>query len=192
MITPMEIQNHEFRFKWRGYEKEAVRHFLYAIAEDFENLIEQNHKMAQELAILRERVKDMESRDKVLKDTLVTAQQVKTDIHENAEKEAELIIKEAQLKADHVYDEVKQQLDHVRKQLRDIKRVRDDMLAESEMMVSRFSHFVEAERQVAVEADKLHGMILHRKQKQPVKQAADAKRKGRQKPLTIKEIKTGS
>ncbi len=164
MITPMEIQNHEFRTKWKGYEKEAVRHFLYAISEDFENLIEQNHKMAQELAVLRERVKDMESRDKVLKDTLVTAQQVKADLQENAEKEAELIIMEAQLKADKVYDEAKEQWNRVRKQLVEVRRVRDDLLAESEMMVSRFSHFVEAERQLATESDKLHSFVARKKE----------------------------
>ncbi len=159
MITPMDIQNHEFHVKWRGYEKDAVKHFLYSVAEDFEHLIEQNHKMAQELAILRERVKDIENRDKVLKDTLITAQQVKTEIHENAEKEADLLIKEAWLKADKVYEDAKGQVDKVGKQLVDVRRVRDDLLAEAEMMVSRFTHFVEAERQLSMESDKLHNFV---------------------------------
>lgn len=163
MITPMDIQNHEFQVKLRGYEKDAVKHFLYAVAEDFENLIEQNHKMAQELAVLRERVKDIENRDKVLKATLVTAQQVKTDIQENAEKEADLLLREAQLKADKVYEDAKGQVDRVNKQLADVRRVRDDLLAEAEMMVSRFSHFVEAERLLSMESDKLHSFVTRRK-----------------------------
>ena len=183
MITPMEIQNHDFSIQLRGYEKEAVRHFLYALAEEFETLIEQNHKMAQELAVLRERIKDMESRDRVLKDTLVTAQQVKTDIQENAEKEADLIIREAMLKADKVYEDAKSQLDKVRRQMVELRRIRDDMLAESEMMVSRFSHFVEAERQLAVESDKLHNFNLR---------TANTKEGPQPVPKPVKGVKTGS
>lgn len=155
MITPMEIQNHKFGTRWRGFDPEEVKHFLYAVAEEFQEQAEHNHKMAQELAILRERVKDMEGRDKVLKDTLVTAQQIKTDIGENAQKEAELIVKEAQLKADSLHEAARADLVKVRHQMMDLRRMRNDMLAESEMMVARFNHFVEAERLGSEEADKL-------------------------------------
>ena len=189
MITPMEIQNHEFRMQMRGYEKEAVKHFLYAVAEDFEAMIEQNHKMAQELAILRERIKDMESRDKVLKDTLITAQQVKKDIHESAEKEAELIVREAHLKADKIHENAKEQVNHVLEQLVDVRRVRDDLLAEAEMMVSRFGHFVEAERGLATESDKIQRFTSRKKKSaKPDRTIRDVPEPKR----VIKEIRSGS
>lgn len=155
MITPMEIQNHKFGTRWRGFDPEEVKHFLYAVAEEFQEQAEHNHRMAQELAILRERVKDMESRDKVLKDTLVTAQQIKTDISENANREAGLIVKEAQLKADTIHETARGELVKVRAQMLELRRMRNDMLAEAEMMVTRFNHFVEAERLSSEEADKL-------------------------------------
>ena len=155
----MEIQNHAFSSKWKGYDPEEVKHFLFAIAEDFENLIEQNHRMARELDLLSARVKDMESREKVLKDTLVMAQKVKSEIHENAEKEAELIIKEAQLKADAYYEEAREQVHREQRMQTEVRRVRNDMLAEAEMMVARFSHFVDAERQLADESDKVHNFV---------------------------------
>lgn len=167
MITPMEIQNHQFSTRWRGFNPEEVKHFLYAVAEEFEELSEKSHKMAQELAILRERVKDMEGRDKVLKDTLVTAQQIKTDISANAEKEAELIVKEAQLKADTLYETARGELAKVRAQMAELRRSRNDMLAEAEMMVSRFGHFVEAERAGAEEADKLQSFARKRRPAAP-------------------------
>ena len=183
MITPMELQNHKFTLKWKGFDQEEVKHFLYAISEDFANLIEKNHKMAQELAVLRERLKDMEARDMVLKDTLVTAQQLKVEVHENAEKEADLIVKEAQLKADSFYEEAKQEVERVRRQMLELRRVRNDLLAETEMMVTRFSHFVEAEREVAVESDKFHNFAVRTTSKpavspvQPVKTAAPTPRR---------------
>jgi len=155
VITPMEIQNHEFKVRLKGYEREAVRHFLYAVAEDFETAVEGNHQKTQELNALRARVADLESREKVLKDTLVTAQQIKAEIQRNAEKEAELIIREAQLKADGFYEDAKKQVAKLQAQIAELKRVRDDMLAEAEMMAARFGHFLDAERQQALETDKL-------------------------------------
>ena len=136
MTTPAEIQNHKFTVKWKGFEQEEVKHFLYAVSEEFESLIEENHRRSTELAVLRERVKDMEARDKVLKDTLITAQQIKTDINESAVKEAELIIKEAQLKADALHEKAREEVMRIRQQVAEVKRVRDDILAEAEMMVS--------------------------------------------------------
>ncbi|CAM2007806.1 DivIVA domain-containing protein [Acanthopleuribacter pedis] len=155
MITPLEIQNHEFTSRLRGFNPEEVKHFLYAVAEEFEKLIEQNHQMAQELAVSRERIKDMESREKVLKDTLVSAQQIKADIQENAVKEADLIVKEAQLKADALRERAREDVRTTQTHLADLRRTRNDLLAEAEMMVSRFTHFVEAERDLANEADAL-------------------------------------
>lgn len=151
----MEIQNHTFTRKWRGFDPEEVKHFLYAVSEEYEQHSERNHLLAQELAILRERVKVMEGRDKVLKDTLITAQQIKTDIGTNAEKEAELIIKEAQLKADAIHETARDSANKVRTQMTELRRLRNDMLAEGAMLVSRFNHFVEAEQSAAEEIDKL-------------------------------------
>lgn len=180
MITPMEIQNHEFKGKFWGYEKESVKHFLFAVAEDFETLLEQNHEMAKELAVLRERVKDMESRDKVLKDTLITAQQVRKDIQENAEKEAELTLREAHLEAEKIHDSARNEVERIRLQMAEIRRIRNDLLAEAEMMVARFSHFVEAERGSAQESDKILRMAFAKPKE------IDEPPRRRMRPITIK------
>lgn len=169
MIKPLEIQNHTFRKGWKGYDTDEVRQFLFAVAEDFASLLEHNHRMAHELSALKDRLHDMESRDKILKDTLVSAQQIKAEIQENAHKEAELLLKEAQMQADTIYEEARDQVEHVRRQLIDLQRVRGDLLAEAEIMVSRFNHFIEAERTSAKETSKLQTM-QSRKPKPKVQQ----------------------
>ncbi|MCB1042857.1 MAG: DivIVA domain-containing protein [Acidobacteria bacterium] len=155
MITPLEIQNQEFASKMRGLDPQEVKHFLYLLSEEFATLLEQNHEMSKELSVLRARVRDMEDRDKILKDTLISAQQIKREIHENAIKEAELTVREGQLKAEGLFEHAKKEVDKVARQVQEIRRVRNDMLAEVEMMVARFTHFVEAERHMAHESDKL-------------------------------------
>lgn len=162
MVTPLDIQKHQFSVKFKGFDREEVRHFLYAVSEEMESLLEQNQQMARESAVLREKVRMLSSRDKALKDTLVTAQQMKSDIHQNAEREAELLLKDAQLKADAYYDEAKKKVDQLLQQIGELRRVRNDILAETEMMVSRFTHFVEAEAELAQESDKLHNFVAKR------------------------------
>lgn len=169
MIKPLEIQNHTFRKVWKGFDQDEVRQFLFAVAEDFADLLETNHRMAHELSALKDRLHDMESRDKILKDTLVSAQQIKAEIQENAHKEAQLLLKEAQLQADKVYEDARDQVEYVRRQLSDLQRVRGDMLAEAEIMVSRFNHFIEAERASAQETSKLQALQV-RKQRPKVQE----------------------
>jgi len=176
MITPMEIQNKEFASKWKGFDPEEVKHFLYLMAEEFENLIERNHKVVREVSVLRERLKDLEARDKILKDTLISAQQIKTDIRENATKEADLILKEAQLKADAMFEAAKAKVNQLRQHMVDTRRVRDDLIAEAEMMINRFNHFVEAERQTASESDKLHNFNMRKKAEEAKKPTLTVRR----------------
>lgn len=162
MLTPLEIQNHEFAKKIQGYDRDEVRRFLYQVAESMESMVEQNHKIASELRVQKERVKDMESREKVLKDTLVSAQQIKADIRETAQREADLLMREAQLRADALYEDAKEAVDQLRSQLAALRRIRQDMLAESEMLVQRFNHFLEAEQNIAEEEDKVRKFTAKR------------------------------
>jgi len=159
-MTPLEIQNQEFKKTLKGFNCEEVKHFLYLISEEIENHLDDNRKLTQEVAVLRGRVKDMEDRDRILKDTLITAQQIKDEIHENAKKDGQLIIREGQLKAEVMYEDAKKQVDQVALQIMDLRRTRNDILAEVEMMVARFGHFVDVERGLSRESDKLHNFIL--------------------------------
>lgn len=160
MITPLEIQNHEFQIGFRGFHRDDVRHFLHLVAEEFQDLLEQNHALNQKMEVIQARLKDMEARDQVLKDTLITAQQIKREIQENAQKEADLAIKEGHLKAEEIVDQAKTQVNRVSLQLAEIRRIRNDLLAEVEMMVARFTHFVEGERQLASESDRIHRFMI--------------------------------
>jgi len=180
MITPLEIQNHKFSTKLRGYAPEEVKHFLYAVSEEMESLMEQNNKMARELAGLRERVEDMASRDHVLKDTLITAQQIKADIQTNAAREAELVVEKAQLEAERLYERAREEVSRIRGQALEVRRLRNDLLAEAELMVTRFEHFIEAEGQEARESDKIHFSDLAVKGKRAPAQPA---------PTKIKQVK---
>src|SRR5262245_13537669 len=76
VITPLEIENHEFQRKMRGCDPDEVKAFLGLIAEEFEKLVVSNGKLQEEIAELRERLGELRERERILKETMLTAQRL--------------------------------------------------------------------------------------------------------------------
>ena len=101
-ITPIDIQQHQFKTRPIGYEKYGVDEFLEALAEEVEKVLRQNQELREELARTRAALDEMKQRETTLKETLVTTQKMVKDIKANANKEADIIFSDAQLKAERI------------------------------------------------------------------------------------------
>jgi len=101
-ITPIEIQQHQFKTRLFGYDTAAVDHFLEMLADELERLHKQNNELKESLARTRTSLEQMRDREKALQETLMTAQQVTVELKENARKEAEIMIAEAHLEGEQV------------------------------------------------------------------------------------------
>lgn len=107
-ITPIDIQQHQFKTRPIGYEKSGVDHYLEQIAEELENYHRQVQELKEELAHTKAALQEMRQREAAVKETLLTAQQVTEEIKANAHKEAEISMAEAELEAERiVYDATK-------------------------------------------------------------------------------------
>ena len=96
MLTPLDIHNQEFRVVLRGYSQDEVDDFLDRVVTDFEALLKQNAEFKEELDDLRERVEQYRQLETTLHNALVVAQGTAEEVKENARKEAQLIIREAE------------------------------------------------------------------------------------------------
>src|ERR1700686_2915557 len=96
-ITPLEIQKQLFARKFKGFDSDEVRAYLQMVAEEMEILIKDVDRLSRENVMLREDLDDHNQRERILKDTLLSAQKVSEDVKSNARKEAELIVKDAEL-----------------------------------------------------------------------------------------------
>lgn len=100
MITPLDIRKLEFNNKMRGFDKEEVRTALDSIAEELEKQIKENKIISEKLNITEERLNHFKLIEKTLQDSVITMQTTLEEKKLGAEKEADLIIQEAKLKAD--------------------------------------------------------------------------------------------
>ena len=104
-ITPIDISGHTFAVKMRGFDQEEVRSFLNLVSSEFEALIVESHANREKLAQLEASVSDLRERERILKETLLTAQRLADEIREEARKEAQLIVREAEVKSSQLLDQ---------------------------------------------------------------------------------------
>jgi cell division initiation protein len=120
-LTAMDVERQEFRAKMRGYDPDEVRLFLRSVAEEVGRLHLENGVLREEIGRLKEGLEDLRSRERMLQETLVTAQGMASDIRERSQKEAELLVREARIKAERLLEQAHDQLEAVEQ---DISRAR--------------------------------------------------------------------
>ena len=99
MITPIDIQNKEFKSAGFGYSKKEVDEFLSLIESEFDALYKQNIALNDKINMLSEAIKQYKSMETALQNTIVTAQTITEEMKNTATLKAETIIKEAENKA---------------------------------------------------------------------------------------------
>ena len=123
-LTPLEIQKQTFSRALKGYSPDDVRAYLHLVAEEIERLLRENDRLGRDVAVLREDIEDHTNRERILKDTLLSAQKVAEDLIANARKEAELIVKDAELLAERVVGQALQRVADLEKAIADLKMER--------------------------------------------------------------------
>ncbi|HEX8618600.1 MAG TPA: DivIVA domain-containing protein [Thermoanaerobaculia bacterium] len=120
-LTPLEIQKQTFARAIKGYNPDEVRAYLHLVAEEIERLVRENDRFARETATLREDLEDHSNRERILKDTLLSAQKVAEDLTANARKEAELIVKDAELLSERLISQAMQRVGDLERSILDLK-----------------------------------------------------------------------
>lgn len=121
-ITPIDIQQHQFKSRPLGYEKYGVDEFLEQIAGEMERLMRLNQELREELARTKASLEEMRSRETMLKETLVTSQKMAGEIKKNAHKEAEIITANAQLQGERLLRDSEERRIQLINEIQEVKR----------------------------------------------------------------------
>jgi len=120
-LTPLEIQKQLFARKFKGFDSDEVRAYLQMVAEEMEILIKDVDRLSRENVMLREDLDDHNQRERILKDTLLSAQKVSEDVKSNARKEAELIVKDAELLSERLVSQAMNRVADLERTIQDLK-----------------------------------------------------------------------
>ena len=106
-LTPLDIRKQEFRKSLRGYEPVGVEDFQMRVADALERVLRERSVLEERLAALTEQLRVFREREKALNEALVAAQQLRQETRAAAEREAQVILREAQAEAKRVIDEAR-------------------------------------------------------------------------------------
>jgi DivIVA domain-containing protein len=103
-LTPLDIRRQEFRRSLRGYEPVGVEDFRARVAEELERVIREKAVLDERLSALTEQLRVFREREKAMNEALVAAQQLREETRTAAEREAQVIVREAQTEATRIVD----------------------------------------------------------------------------------------
>lgn len=144
-ITPLEIQKMRFSQKMRGYDPTEVEGFLSLLAEELAARIAQSEKLERENRYYRQRLEETEHREHQLQQTLLRAQKVSDDITANAKREAELMVKEAEIAADKIVQQAIEQSTRFESKIAELRTARRELQLKLKNTVDLFQRILEAE-----------------------------------------------
>ena len=136
-LTPLDVRRYEFGRKVRGYDPERVDQFREQVAEELERLTRLNQELEQKARTFHDQLKAFRERDKALNEALVSAQQLRAEIRDQSEREAQLIIREAQAEAERVISTAKTDIRRVEDELAALDRFRRNYLTQLRVFVER-------------------------------------------------------
>lgn len=123
-IAPIDIAHKTFGKKMMGIDAEEVNEFLRLVSDEMENLIREKNSLKE---LVREKdlqILEYKERDKVLRDTITSAQRMSEKLREEAERESNLILQDANQKAEAIVRDARDSLKRVYSEIADIKRAK--------------------------------------------------------------------
>lgn len=154
-LSPLDVRKKkdDFARALRGYDGDQVDSFLDVVADRLEQLVREERSLRERVGTLEEELQRYREREKALNDALLAAQELREEARTQAEREAELRIKEAESRADQIVESAREEAREAQRRLDDLRRRRDAFLRSFRGTLERFLDEVEAE-EVRLEGDR--------------------------------------
>ena len=142
-ITPLDIQQQQFKIKFRGFDVREVDTFLEQMADAFESLQGENNRLYQEIKRLQHEAHGYREREDSFKRAMLNSQKVLEQMKENARKSAELVIAEAEVKAEKILSRAQNRLSQLHEDISELKRQRSQIEVQIRSVIEGHSKLLE-------------------------------------------------
>lgn len=143
-LTPLDVRRYDFGRSLRGYNPEKVEHFRQEVAEEMDRLGRVNSDLDTKARSFHEQLRAFRERDKALNEALVSAQQLRSEVRDQAEREAQLILKEAQAEGARLVEAARAEVRRIEAELDSLDRSRRTYLSQMRALLARQLSEVEA------------------------------------------------
>jgi DivIVA domain-containing protein len=136
-LTPLDVRKQEFRKAMRGYDQAEVEDFRKRAADELERVVRERLALTDRVKRLEEQVAAFKEREKAMNDALVAAQQLRAETREQAEREAQMILREADADAERRIDRARREVERLEASGQNLARQHHAYLAALRTLVER-------------------------------------------------------
>lgn len=122
MITSSEIREKRFKTSLIGYPPKEVDAFAALVAEEVERLTDEVKNLSEEVRRVTGDLDLYKGREESIIKTMMASQKVCDDMKKNAERESQIILSEAELKAEKISAEAQQSLMKIEGEITEMRR----------------------------------------------------------------------
>jgi DivIVA domain-containing protein len=136
-LSPLDIRRFDFGNALRGYDKARVDEFRDQVAAEVEYLHKQCTELENKAKGFHEQLRAFRERDKALNEALISAQQLRGEIREQADREAQLILREAKAEGEKLIEAARVEVGKVQAELDSLVRTRRAFLVQLRAIAQR-------------------------------------------------------
>jgi cell division initiation protein len=145
-ITPIDIQQQQFRVRFRGFDIQEVDDFLNSLADEMEILMNAYERLDAEVKRLNKENEEFRKREGTFKKALVNSQKVMEQMKENARQSADIIISNAEMKAEKILNRSHNRQVQIQEDIAALKRQRIQLETEIRTILDAHSKILEMEK----------------------------------------------
>jgi len=123
-MTSLDIQQQQFKTRFRGFDVREVDTFLEQMADAFESLKRENKNLREEIIRLEIESQGYKGREETFKRVMLNSQKVSEQMKQNATKSAELLIADAEVNAEKILSRTQNRLAQLYEDITELKRQR--------------------------------------------------------------------
>lgn len=123
-MTPLEIQQQQFKVRFRGFDVREVDHFLERVADSVADLREEGKQLYEDQRRLKMELQGYKEREETFKRAMFNSQTVLEQMKDNARKSADIIIADAETKAEKILNRAHSRLSQLHEDIAELKRQR--------------------------------------------------------------------
>lgn len=142
-IAPIDIAHKVFSKKFTGVDPEEVSMFLREVADEMEAIIRERNSLKEQIREREIQLLEFKERDKSLKETIMTAHKMTENLRKDGEREAALILNDAQQRADAIVRDARDSLQRTFAEITELRKQKTQFETAMRNLVSAHLELIE-------------------------------------------------
>ena len=144
-LTPLDVGKMKFGHALRGYDQSEVEEFLAQVSDELARALTEVERYREDRDRSDQRLRETETRERELQETLLRAQRVSDEILANAQREAQLLVKEAELTADRLVQQAIEQASGIERGMAELRHRRRELQLKLKNTIELYARILEAD-----------------------------------------------